>query len=251
MIAPARTRVTTPFGWVKGYPLYPDSYPGYGNAPGPGYGFHTGVDFSWSPDDTIYMPENGVVQVIPWNGTSYDGNAIVVAVGNRRHFMGHIKNGGFLVSNGQFVAEGTPIAKMGDTGFAIGRHLHWGLRVDGKIVNGLDYVKEKPVMTREQAIYMAQRIGLLAFMSEAQITAEWLDYHAKNIMADPFNYPAALCKQLYEGKQWQEASWKNANFEKEVEKAYQKGKAEGDDGDFVPVAEVGGTPTLFAKVPKQ
>lgn len=141
MISPAKTRVTTPFGWVKGYPLYNQSYPGYGNAPGPGYGFHTGVDFSWSPDNKIYMPEDGIVQLFPWDGKSYDGNAIVVAVDNRRHFMGHIKKGGFLVGNGQRVAKGTPIAIMGDTGFAIGVHLHWGLRIDGKLVNGLNYIE--------------------------------------------------------------------------------------------------------------
>lgn len=136
MIAPAKTRVTTPFGWVKGYPLNKGSYPGFGNAPGPDYGFHTGVDYSWSPDNQIYMPEDGVVQLFAWDGKSYDGNAIVVAVGNRRHFMGHIRKNGFLVDNGQFVKEGTPIAIMGDTGYAIGVHLHYGVRVNGLLVDG-------------------------------------------------------------------------------------------------------------------
>lgn len=136
MIAPAKTRVTTPFGWVEGYPLNKGSYPGFGNAPGPNYGFHTGVDYSWSPDNQIYMPEDGVVQLFSWDGVSYDGNAIVVVVGNRRHFMGHIRKNGFLVANGQFVKEGTPIAIMGDTGYAQGVHLHYGVRVNGLLVDG-------------------------------------------------------------------------------------------------------------------
>jgi murein DD-endopeptidase MepM/ murein hydrolase activator NlpD len=152
MIAPAKTAVTTPFGWVKDYPLNKGSYPGYGNAPTSRHGFHTGVDFSHSPDNKIYMPETGVVQLFNWNGTDYNGNHIIVQVGNRRHFLGHIKNNGFLVKNGTTVKIGTPIAIMGDTGYADGVHLHWGLRVDGKIVNGLNYVKETPIMLTEKQI---------------------------------------------------------------------------------------------------
>lgn len=153
MIAPAKTEVTTEFGWVKGYPLNNVSYPGFGSAPGPGYGFHTGVDFGHSPDRTIYMPEDGTVTVIPWDGKTYDGNAIVFQAGNRRHFMGHMSK--FLVVNGQFVKEGTPIGIMGETGFAIGVHLHWGLRVDGFLVNGLDYVTEGENVMLADANYLS------------------------------------------------------------------------------------------------
>ncbi len=181
MIAPAKTRVTTPFGWVFGYPLYNTSYPGFGNAPGPGYGFHTGVDFSWSPDDIIYMPEDGVVQVIKWNGTSNDGNAIVVAVENRRHFMGHMSK--FLVANGQFVEKGTPIGVMGDTGFAIGKHLHWGLRIDGQIVNGLNYVTEENEMTQQEAYGVVSQIYRVA--TDVDPEPGQADYWAKRIQADP------------------------------------------------------------------
>lgn len=146
MIAPAKTRVTTPFGWVEDYPLNKGSYPGYGTAPSSRHGFHTGVDYSHSPDNKIYMPETGIVQLNSWNGTDYNGNHIIVEVDNRRHFMGHIKAGGFLVKNGTTVKMGTPIAIMGDTGYAQGVHLHWGLRVNGKIVDGRKYVTQEDEM---------------------------------------------------------------------------------------------------------
>ena len=87
-------------------------------------------------------------------------------------------------------------------------------------------------MNREQATYLAQRIGLLAGMAEKDITASWLEYHANNIMAD-LNYPAALAKQLYEGDQWQKMSWKSAHYQESVDAAYEKGKAEGNGNDFV------------------
>lgn len=88
-------------------------------------------------------------------------------------------------------------------------------------------------MNLDQAKYLAQRIGLLGHMSEAEITPDWVNYHANNIVADP-NYAAALAKQLYEGHQWQNDVWKSVHFEDEVQKAYEKGKAEGGgDGDFV------------------
>lgn len=143
MIAPSKNPVTTPFGWVNGYPLNKGSYPGFGFAPGPNYGFHTGVDFGngGQKNPEIYMPEDGVVTCIPWNGVSYDGNAIVFdGAGGRRHFLGHMRE--FKVKTGDFVKQGTLIGIMGDTGYAIGVHTHWGVRVNGQLVNGLQYVNE-------------------------------------------------------------------------------------------------------------
>lgn len=97
-------------------------------------------------------------------------------------------------------------------------------------------------MNIDQARYEAQRIGLLGHMSEAEITPEWVEYHAKNMVADP-NYAAALEKQLYEGAKWQNDVWKAVNFDKEVQKAYEKGLAEGGNGNSV-------APGTYVKVDK-
>lgn len=126
MIRPSKSPVTAPYGYS----------PGYQN----GQVKHTGVDFAHSPDDKIYMPEDGIVTVVPWNGTSKEGNAIYINVGNRRHLLGHISK--FLVSNGQMIMKGHPIAIMGETGYAFGIHLHWGLSVGGVLVDPLTLVTE-------------------------------------------------------------------------------------------------------------
>ena len=147
MIAPAKTKITTPYGQVKNYPL--------------NNGFHTGVDFSYSPDNQIYMPEDGKVYTYSWNGKVYNGNYIIVIAGNHRHFLGHIRNNGFLVKSGQTVKQGEAIAIMGDTGYAIGVHVHWGLRINGTVVDGMKYItKEKDMskdkLTRHEVIELHQ-----------------------------------------------------------------------------------------------
>lgn len=179
MIAPAKTKVTVPFGWVKGYPLNKGTtYPGQPNAPGVGYGFHTGVDFSYSPDRTIYAPEKGVVQVYPWNSKDYNGNYIILLNGNRRHFFGHIAQ--FLARSGQEVKEGQSIAIMGDTGYAEGAHLHWGLRVDGKIVDGLKYVRGGGMDNTQKAGHVRANEIFKAVLFRGLPKAEYLKYHSKS-----------------------------------------------------------------------
>jgi murein DD-endopeptidase MepM/ murein hydrolase activator NlpD len=141
MLAPARTRPGTPFGWVKGYPLHTNGYPGFGNPPGPGYGFHTGNDFPPEDDPTIYMPEDGFMRRVPWDGKSPDGNAIEVTAGSHRHYLSHAS--GYLYSTNLWLPKGTAIGIMGDTGAAFGIHVHWAMRDNGKLVDGLKYVNEE------------------------------------------------------------------------------------------------------------
>ena len=104
--------------------------------------------------------------------------------------------------------------------------------------------KEGNNMTIEQARYEAQRIGLLGHMSEAQITPEWVEEQAVHMVADPA-YAAAVCKQLYEGAQWQNDVWKAVHFEEEKEKAYQRGLAEAGGLKYVPA------PPTFIEAPKK
>lgn len=90
--------------------------------------------------------------------------------------------------------------------------------------------KENTDMNIDEARYEAQRIGLLGHMSEAEITPDWVEYHAKNMVANP-SYAAALAKQLYEGTKWQNDVWKAVHFDEEVEKAYKKGLSESGSGN--------------------
>lgn len=76
----------------------------------------------------------------------------------------------------------------------------------------------KTIMNKDQAIDLARRIGLLAHMDEAAIEGQWVEFHANHIIADPA-YAAALAKQLYEGKAWQEANYKYVHYDADVKAA--------------------------------
>lgn len=113
----------------------------YGNTTDAGYtpsNPHAGVDFSWHPDDNIYAPEDCTVTAVGYMGTA--GLATDLEAGNHKHRMCH--QSGSYVKVGDRVKAGQIIGVMGDTGAAIGPHLHWVMWVDGVRVNGMDYVNQ-------------------------------------------------------------------------------------------------------------
>lgn len=122
-----------------------------------------------------------------------------------------------------------------------GRYVGWGESVnDVKVIES-----QGGSMTEQQAKDMAIRIGLLGMMTEKQVyDPAWLDYQWKHIQAEPFTYPTALAKQIYEGQQWQLASYKQANYDKDVKAAYEKGKAEAGGADY---EEVGNNTGLYQR----
>lgn len=123
-----------------------------------------------------------------------------------------------------------------------------------QFINLDKWVTKEGNMNLNQARYLVQRIGLLAHMSEAEINnKEWVDYHAKNVVANP-DYAAALAKQLYEGKHWQDFNWKGVVYNNEITKRDQaieelekQVEAGGGDKLYEPIAEVAGKPTLFVR----
>ncbi len=66
------------------------------------------------------------------------GNTVVVDHGlGLMTLYSHLSE--FLVSNGDIVVCGTPLARTGSTGFAFGDHLHFGVLVHGIAVNPLEW----------------------------------------------------------------------------------------------------------------
>lgn len=124
-IWPTRGVITSPFGMRR------DPFSGTME-------FHPGID------------------IANWIGTPIDAAAdgTVTYVGYGRGYGKHIwinNGGGYatlyahlsveLVSVGQWVHSGQEIAKMGDTGFATGPHLHFGIYKDGVPQNPLNYLQ--------------------------------------------------------------------------------------------------------------
>lgn len=96
--------------------------------------------------------------------------------------------------------------------------------ITSKVAGGLRPKAGGAYMDKNQAVFLAQRIGLLAGMSEAEITADWVEYHANHIVADP-NYAAGLAKQLYESSKWQNFAYRAVHYEADVAAAAGTGNA--------------------------
>lgn len=92
-----------------------------------GTGFHTGTDVAASTGETIYSPYDGIVTAAVWNN-SY-GYYITVRTGNIEILYAHCS--ALLCGEGDTVAAGEAIARVGSTGDSTGSHVHIELRCEG------------------------------------------------------------------------------------------------------------------------
>jgi LysM repeat protein len=109
-----------------------------------GLGFgHTGLDVATHDGSAFGRPsfaaQSGVVKFAGWNNGGY-GNLIIIQHDNGfETYYGHHSQ--IFVSPGQYVERGQTIGAIGSTGRSTGPHLHFEIRINGKIVNPLDYVR--------------------------------------------------------------------------------------------------------------
>ncbi len=100
--------------------------------------FHAGIDIGGPTGTNIVAAESGRVSY-----TGYMrgfGNVIILSHdGGYSTVYGH--NSVNLVKKGQYVKKGSIIGKVGRTGNATGSHLHFEIRLGGKPVNPLSYLK--------------------------------------------------------------------------------------------------------------
>jgi len=120
------------------------------------HGTYNAVDYSWSPDPTIYAPEDGKI-TSQFTDPSC-GTAMHLTGATGRHGFCHLER--YLVSNGVNVVKGQPIGIMGYTGYTIpsgpaGRHLHWVLYRNGVYVYPPNYVNERNDMSTTD-LYLAR-----------------------------------------------------------------------------------------------
>lgn len=102
--------------------------------------FHEGVDIAAPLGSIIVATADGVVVA----AEEKDAFGLKVGV---RHKYGHrtvyAHNEQLLVTVGQKVKKGQPIARLGSTGRSTGNHLHYEVRLDGKHVDPWPYVIAK------------------------------------------------------------------------------------------------------------
>ena len=122
-IWPVRGRITSPYGMrvISGRK-----------------DFHAGIDIGSPTGTNIVAAESGRVSYAGYM-RGY-GNVIILSHdGAYSTVYGH--NSVNLVKKGQYVKRGNIIGKVGSTGNATGPHLHFEVRLSGKSVNPLSYLK--------------------------------------------------------------------------------------------------------------
>jgi murein DD-endopeptidase MepM/ murein hydrolase activator NlpD len=100
---------------------------------------HPGIDLAGASGTPIYATADGVVLRAGWNSGGY-GNLVELDHGkgiSTRY--GHMS--AILVRPGQRVTRGQQIGRMGSTGRSTGSHLHYEVRIDGRPVNPIPFMK--------------------------------------------------------------------------------------------------------------
>jgi len=119
-------RITTPFGEVR-------------VTPERGRYMHRGVDLVNMPRSIVWAAQNG--KVVIKDRFAMNGNTIVIDHGlGVMTLYGHLDS--FAeIEVGDMVKKGSPIGKVGMTGYANGYHLHWELRINGIPVDPLEWTE--------------------------------------------------------------------------------------------------------------
>lgn len=104
---------------------------------------HVGNDYGWNSgypngnNQYIIAPEAGrVVSAIDGYGNTYPnskiyGNMVNIDHGGWFSLSGHLLTGSLLVKAGDYVKKGQRIARMGNSGYSMGQHLHFEIRKGG------------------------------------------------------------------------------------------------------------------------
>jgi murein DD-endopeptidase MepM/ murein hydrolase activator NlpD len=125
LLWPAVGPITSPFGW-RVHPIFHTRE------------FHAGIDIGAPYGATVGAADAGVVE---FAGTmSGYGNVLVVDHGGGLATLyGHLS--AYSVSVGQSVGRGAPIANVGCTGWCTGPHLHFEVRLFGRPVDPMPYLR--------------------------------------------------------------------------------------------------------------
>lgn len=104
--------------------------------------FHSGIDFTGRTGTPIRAADGGRVIQAGWQG-GY-GKVVIINHGskggrNMATLYGHMSRLG--VSSGQSVGKGQVIGYVGSTGYSTGPHLHFEVRINGRPVNPLGYLR--------------------------------------------------------------------------------------------------------------
>ena len=119
LITPSKGVITSKFGARKG-------------------GTHHGIDIASKAGTPIKASYGGIVSKVDYH--SIYGKRIIINHGNGVETLyAHCSD--TFVKNGQKVYSSQHIANVGNTGRSSGPHIHFELRVNGKAINPVNYIK--------------------------------------------------------------------------------------------------------------
>jgi murein DD-endopeptidase MepM/ murein hydrolase activator NlpD len=120
-----------------------------------GAAFHPGIDLAGAYGTPVYATADGTVLRAGWNSGGY-GNLVEIDHGRGiATRYGHMS--AILVHAGDHVTRGEQIGRMGSTGRSTGNHLHYEVRIDGRPVNPIPFMK-----TTDYVLAMQRRSGSAA-----------------------------------------------------------------------------------------
>lgn len=100
---------------------------------------HMGIDLAGPSGTPIHATADGTIVEAGWNSGGY-GNLIKVDHGRGIETRyAHLSR--ILVRPGERVTRGQVIGRMGSTGRSTGSHLHYEVRIEGKAVNPVPFMK--------------------------------------------------------------------------------------------------------------
>ena len=110
---------------------------------------HPGIDLAGAIGTPIYATADGTVLRAGWNAGGY-GNMVEIDHGKGiATRFGHMS--AVLVSAGQHIVRGQQIGRMGSTGRSTGSHLHYEVRIDGRPVNPIPFMKSTDYLVAMRA----------------------------------------------------------------------------------------------------
>jgi murein DD-endopeptidase MepM/ murein hydrolase activator NlpD len=116
---------------------------------------HAGIDLSGPVGTPIYATADGTVTTAGWNSGGY-GRLVKVDHGRGIETRyGHLS--AILVRPGDRITRGQLIGRMGSTGRSTGSHLHYEVRIDGRAVNPIPFMK-----STDYVLAMQRRAGAVA-----------------------------------------------------------------------------------------
>ena len=104
-----------------------------------GAAMHPGIDLAGAYGTPVYATADGTVLRAGWNSGGY-GNLIEIDHGRGiTTRYGHLS--AIIIHAGDHITRGQLIGRMGSTGRSTGNHLHYEVRIDGRAVNPIPFMK--------------------------------------------------------------------------------------------------------------